>query len=47
MHARYHVIHLEADVADGENNLLERARNPMCVPRVPEGDAHGAGNKDI
>ena len=29
------------------DHVLERARSPMCAPQKPEGDAHGAGNKEI
>eukprot|EP00614_Pseudopedinella_elastica_P009831 CAMPEP_0172609528 /NCGR_PEP_ID=MMETSP1068-20121228/29519_1 /TAXON_ID=35684 /ORGANISM="Pseudopedinella elastica, Strain CCMP716" /LENGTH=129 /DNA_ID=CAMNT_0013413067 /DNA_START=89 /DNA_END=479 /DNA_ORIENTATION=+ len=47
IYARYHVNHIEPNVVDREKHVLVRARSPMCAPQGPEGDAHGAGIKDM
>ena len=48
MTAAHHVVpHERSNVFGNANHVLEGARSPMCAPQKPEGDAHGAGNKDI
>ena len=46
MYATHHGVHHErSGVFDNEDHVLEGAKNPMCAPQNPEGDAHEAGIK--
>ena len=46
-HASRGSFQAEPDVVDEDSHALESARSPRCAPQKPEGEAHGAGNKEI
>ena len=37
----------QPNAVDIENHVFERVKSPMRALQKPEGDAHGAGNKEI